>query len=63
MVVTKQGGGLLADMMVHGRPSVNALATLLANAIRLPLDGDTRRPKFVRLRGHHQIQFGEGRAP
>ena len=54
MVVTKKGGALLADTTVHGRPSVNDLATLLANAMRRPLDGDARRPKLVRLRGHHQ---------
>jgi hypothetical protein len=54
MVVTKKGGALLADMTVHGRPSVNDLTTLLAHAMRRPLDGDARRPKFVRLRGHRQ---------
>jgi hypothetical protein len=54
MVVEKRGGSLLADMTVHGRPSVNHLATLLANAMRRPLDGNARRPKLVRLRGHRQ---------
>jgi hypothetical protein len=54
MVVTNQGGSLLADMAIHGRPSVNDLATLLAHAMRRPLDGDARRPRLVRLRGHHQ---------
>ena len=54
MAVTKKGGTLLADTTVHGRPSVNDLATLLAHAMRRPLDGDARRPKLVRLRGHHQ---------
>ena len=54
MVVTKEGGSLLADLPVHGRPSVNDLATLLAHAMRRPLDGDARRPRLVRLRGHHQ---------
>jgi hypothetical protein len=38
----------------HIRPSVNDLATLLANAMSRPLGGDARRPKLVRLRGHHQ---------
>src|SRR4051794_40834414 len=51
VVITKKGGALLANMTVHGRPSVNDLATVLANAMRQPLDGDARRPKFVRLRG------------
>jgi hypothetical protein len=41
-------------LSVHGRPSVNDLATLLAHAMRRPLDGDARRPRLVRLRGHHQ---------
>jgi hypothetical protein len=54
LVVTREGGSLLADLPVHGRPSVNDLATLLAHAMRRPLDGDARRPKLVRLRGHHQ---------
>jgi hypothetical protein len=54
MVVTRTGGSLLADRPVQGRPSVNDLATLLAHAMRRPLDGDARRPALVRLRGHHQ---------
>ena len=54
MVVMKKGGSLLADLTIHGRPSVNDLATLLAHAMRRPLAGDARRPKLVRLRGHHQ---------
>lgn len=54
MVVTKEGDLLLADLSVHERPSVNHLATLLANAMKRPLDGDARRPKLVHLRGHHQ---------
>jgi hypothetical protein len=53
MVVGK-GGRLLADMTVHGRPSVNDLATLLANAMRRPLDGSASRPNRVRLRGQRQ---------
>lgn len=54
MVVTGKDGSLLADTTVHGRPTVNDLATLLAHAMRRPLDGDARRPRLVRLRGHHQ---------
>jgi len=54
MVVSGEEGSLLADLRVHGRPSVNDLATLLANAMRRPLDGNARRPRLVRLRGHHQ---------
>jgi hypothetical protein len=54
MVVTEKEGSLLADLTVHGRPSVNDLATLLAHAMQRPLDGESRRPKHVRLRGHRQ---------
>ena len=54
VVVTKKGGTLLADLTVHGRPTVNDLATLLAHAMQRPLTGDAHRPKLIRLRGHHQ---------
>jgi hypothetical protein len=54
MVVTKTAGSLLADLPVRGRPTVNDLATLLAHAMRRPLDGDARLPKPIHLRGHHQ---------
>ena len=54
MVVTKKGGTLLADLTVHGRPTVNDLATLLANAMSRPLAGDAHRPRLIRLKGHHQ---------
>jgi hypothetical protein len=54
MVVTKEGGSLLSESHVHGRPSVNDLATLLAQAMRRPLEGKARRPRLVRVRGHHQ---------
>ena len=54
MVVKGKDGSLLADSQVQGRPSVNDLATLLAHAMRRPLNGEARRPKIVRLRGHHQ---------
>ena len=54
MVVTAKDGTLLAETTVHGRPSVNDLATVLAHAMRRPLDGDARRPRLVHLRGHHQ---------
>ena len=54
VVVTEAGGSLLADLPLGGKPSVNDLATLLANAMRRPLDGNARRPKLIRLRGHRQ---------
>ena len=52
MVVTKKGGRLLADMTVHGKPTVNDLATLLANAMRRPLDANARRPKVIHLKAN-----------
>jgi hypothetical protein len=54
MVVTLPDGSLRANLPVHGRPSVNDLATLLAHAMRRPLTGDAHRPRLIRLRGHHQ---------
>jgi hypothetical protein len=54
VVVTEERGSLLSESRVHGRPSVNDLATILANAMRRPLEGKGRRPTLVRLRGHHQ---------
>jgi hypothetical protein len=54
MVVAKKRGSLLAELIVHGRPSVNDLATLLAHAMRRPLDGNARQPKAIHLRGHRQ---------
>jgi hypothetical protein len=54
MVVTEEDGLLLSESQVQGRPSVNDLATILANAMRRPLEGKAHRPKLVRLRGHHQ---------
>jgi hypothetical protein len=54
MVVARKGDTLLADSQVRGRPSVNDLATILAQAMRRPLDGEARRPKLVRFRGHHR---------
>ena len=54
MVVTGRTARSWPTSTVHGRPSVNDLATLLAHAMRRPLDGDARRPRLVRLRGHHQ---------
>ena len=53
-MVVMEDGTLLAESHVHGRPSVNDLATLLAHSMRRPLDGDARRPRLIRLRGHHQ---------
>ena len=38
MVVTEEDASLLSESEVHGRPSVNDLATLLAHAMRRPLE-------------------------
>ncbi len=54
MVVTQPDGFLLADTHVEGRPSVNDLATLLANAMRRPLTEGAHRPRRIHVRGHHQ---------
>jgi len=56
LVVTKQGGYLLADVQVEGRPSVNDLATLLANAMRRPLTEGAHRPRRLQVRHHPQWQ-------
>jgi hypothetical protein len=52
MVATKKGGKLLADMTVHGKPTVNDLARILANAMRRPLDANARRPKVINLKAN-----------
>ncbi len=50
MVVNRKGGRLLADLNVHGKPTVNDMATLLANAMRRPLDEHARRPRTIHLK-------------
>lgn len=47
-------GSLLAERPVEGRPTVNDMATLLADAMRRPLTGEARRPRRTHVRGHHQ---------
>jgi len=54
MVVEKKDGWLLAELTVHGRPSIHDLATLLAHAMQRPQAGNAHRPKVIGLRGHHQ---------
>ena len=56
MVVSKQGGSLLADTQVQGRPSANDMATLFAQAMRRPLTGQAHRPRRIHVRGHPQWQ-------
>jgi hypothetical protein len=54
MVVSRPDGYLLADLSVEVRPSLNDLATLLAQAMRRPMSGNGHRPKRILLRGHRQ---------
>jgi hypothetical protein len=54
LVVTKPDGSLLTEARAEGRPTVNDLATLLANAMRRPLTGRAHRPRRLHLRGHPQ---------
>lgn len=54
MVLRRRGGRLLADLAVSGEPSVNHLATLLAHAMRRPLDANARRPKVVHLKANRR---------
>lgn len=52
IVAMRRGGRLLADLTVHEKPTVNHLATLLANAMRRPLDTNARRPKVIHLKAN-----------
>ena len=51
MVVTKKGGTLLADLTVHGRPTVNDLATLLAHAMQSTADRKCSSPQANSFEG------------
>src|SRR5262249_53088151 len=54
LVITKRGDSILAETQVEGRPTVNDMATLLANAMRRPLTGKPHRPRRLQVRGHPQ---------
>lgn len=54
MVVTKRGGSVLADRQVEGRPSVNDMATMLAQAMQRPLIEEAHRSRRLYVRGHPQ---------
>src|SRR5205807_6747020 len=54
MVVAQPHGDYLAELEVKGRPSVNDLATLLAQAMRRPLTEGAHRPRRLHVRGHRQ---------
>src|SRR3954470_9165007 len=53
-MVVAPDGSLLAGSHVQGRPSVNDMATLLAQAMRRPLTGKAHRPRRLYVRGHPQ---------
>src|SRR6516164_5751686 len=52
--VVAPDGSLLAESHVEGRPTVNDMATLLAQAMRKPLAGQAHRPRRLHVRGHPQ---------
>ena len=54
MVVTQPHGFYLAELEVEKRPSVNDLATLLAQAMRRPFTEGAHRPRRLHVRGHRQ---------
>ncbi|MBI2806642.1 MAG: hypothetical protein HYX68_16800 [Planctomycetes bacterium] len=49
MIVSKKSRCILAEMQVS-RPSVNDMATMLANAMSSPLSGDAHRPSRIYAR-------------
>jgi hypothetical protein len=53
-MVVAPDGSFLADSHVEGRPTVNDMATLLANAMRRPLNRKAHRPRRLHVRGHPQ---------
>ena len=53
-MVVAPDGSVLADSDAEGRPTVNDMATLLANAMRRPLTGKAHRPRRLHVRGHRQ---------
>jgi hypothetical protein len=53
-MVVAPDGSFLADSHVEGRPTVNDMATLLANAMQRPLAGKAHRPQRLHVRGHPQ---------
>ncbi len=56
VVVLTEGGSVLAQSQVEGRPTANDLAALLTEAMQQPLTGEAHRPRRLRLRGHRQWQ-------
>lgn len=54
LVLVQPHGELLADIEIDGRPTVNDLARLLAEAMRHPMIEFAHRPRRLHLRGHPQ---------
>jgi hypothetical protein len=54
MVIAQPHGDYLAELEVRGKPSVNDLATMLAQAIRRPFTEGAHRPRRLHVRGHRQ---------
>lgn len=54
MVITKTDGSILAEMQVEGNPTVNDMATMLANAMLSPLTEEPHRPSRIYVRDHTQ---------
>src|SRR6266852_1450385 len=52
MVITKTDGSILAEMQVEGNPTVNDMATMLANAMLSPLRKGANRPSRIYVRGY-----------
>jgi hypothetical protein len=55
-MVVAPDGSLLADAHVDRRPTVNDVATWLAQAMRRPQTGKAHRPRRIHVRGHPQWQ-------
>lgn len=56
LVVSMEGGSVLAQSQVEGRPEASDLAALLADAMRRPLTGEAHRPRRLHVRGNRQWQ-------
>jgi hypothetical protein len=54
LAVSKRNGSVLANRQVEGRPSVNDMATMLAQAMQRPLIEEAHRPRRLYVRGHPQ---------
>jgi hypothetical protein len=57
-MVVGPDGSTLADSKVEGRPTVNDMATLLAQAMRRPLAGKAHRPRRIHVRAESPSRKG-----